>query len=97
MVKRILYICLTVVLLVCLAPVLLAVAAGVTASIAGCALDEGSVHPCLIAGADWGDVLYTGMMMAWFGLITLPFAGVAVIGLVLLALYDLIRYLSRRS
>lgn len=32
----------------------------------GCRIDEGNVHPCLIAGQDWGEAAYTlGMIAAW--------------------------------
>lgn len=96
MIKRIFYTGLCGVVLLGIAPVILALCAGFVASVHGCALDEGSVRPCVIAGADWGEALYTLVMMAWFGLITLPFAAMAGGALVLLVLCDLIRYLSRR-
>lgn len=38
----------------------------------GCALDEGSVHPCMIGGSDWGGTLYGLQVMGWFLLITVP-------------------------
>ena len=92
---RIAYIVLSVLLLLCLLPVLSTLAAGLIAAAAGCPLDEGSVHGCIILGADWGGTLYTAAMMGWFGLITLPFAAAFALALVLLAFVHLIRYLRR--
>lgn len=95
--KRAAYIVLAVILVAALLPVLSTLAAGLTAHAFGCQLDEGSVHPCLIAGADRGEALYTLAMLGWFGLVTLPFAGLAALLISLLALSDLIRYLWRRT
>ena len=66
-------------LLIALAPVISVVVAGMLANANGCALDEGSVHPCLIAGADWGEALYTMGVAGWLALATLPF-GVMALG-----------------
>jgi hypothetical protein len=38
-----------------------------------CRVDEGSVHPCLVAGIDIGHLLYTLMTMGWFVILMLPF------------------------
>jgi hypothetical protein len=38
-------------------------------------VDEGSVHPCIIGGHDYGELLYDLGVMGWFMLATLP-AGV---------------------
>jgi hypothetical protein len=35
-------------------------------------VDEGSVHPCVIKGKDYGQLLYTLGMMGWLMLVTLP-------------------------
>ena len=53
-------------------PLLLALGASELASLAGCALDEGSVHPCVIGGADRGDLLYSLFVLGWLSLVTLP-------------------------
>lgn len=42
----------------------------------GCEIDEGSSHPCRIAGLDLSDFAYsTGVFAAWGGLLMLPFSG----------------------
>jgi hypothetical protein len=41
----------------------------------GCKVDEGSVHPCIIGGHDYGELLYDLGVMGWFMLVTIP-AGV---------------------
>jgi hypothetical protein len=38
----------------------------------GCKVDEGSVHPCIINGHDYGELLYNLGVMGWFMLVTLP-------------------------
>lgn len=95
--KRAAYVILAGILGICLLPVLSALVAITIADMAGCALNEGSVNPCQIMGGDWGDVLYFGMMMAWLGLATLPFAALAALGLAVLGLYDLLRRLFARD
>lgn len=60
-------------------PLLSALAAGAVASMTGCQLDEGSVHPCLISGYDAGEALYTFMVLGWLGLATIPF-GMTLLG-----------------
>ena len=54
------------------APVGSVVACGVIANVHGCRVDEGSVHPCIINGHDYGQLLYTLGVMGWFMLVTLP-------------------------
>ncbi len=95
--KRATYLILGAALLLSLLPVLSTLAASVTANALGCALDEGSIHPCPAFGADLGGALYTAAMLGWLGLVTLPFAALAALLISLLALFDLIRYLWRRT
>ena len=38
----------------------------------GCKVDEGSVHPCVINGNDYGHLLYDLGVMGWFMLVTIP-------------------------
>jgi len=38
----------------------------------GCKVDEGSVHPCMINGHDYGELLYSLGVMGWFMLVTIP-------------------------
>lgn len=55
-------------------PLLTALLAGAIANLAKCELDEGSVHPCVIAGKDVGNLLYAMGVGGWFTLMTLPAA-----------------------
>ena len=50
----------------------LVVTVGVAAA-TGCRVDEGSVHPCIVAGHDIGDALYAGLMMVWAIVLAFPF------------------------
>ena len=45
---------------------------GAIANAHGCKVDEGSVHPCIINGHDYGELLYSLGVMGWFMLVTLP-------------------------
>ena len=38
----------------------------------GCKVDEGSVHPCIINGHDYGELLCSLGVMGWFMLVTIP-------------------------
>lgn len=73
---------LVVILLLALAPLVSVLAASFIAGANGCPLDEGSPHPCLIAGSDWGETLYTMAVAGWLMLLSLP---LGVIGLLVLA------------
>ena len=44
----------------------------VIANANGCKVDEGSVHPCIINGQDYGHLLYTLGVLGWLMLVTLP-------------------------
>jgi hypothetical protein len=37
----------------------------------GCKVDEGSMHPCIINGQDYGQLLYTLGVLGWLMLVTL--------------------------
>lgn len=45
---------------------------GAIANAYGCKVDEGSVHPCIINGHDYGELLYDLGVMGWFMLVTIP-------------------------
>src|SRR6184192_2222960 len=66
------WIVLVLIVLVALAPVGSVIACGVIANAHGCRVDEGSVHPCMINGKNYGQLLYTLGVMGWFMLVTLP-------------------------
>ena len=65
------------IVLVALAPVGSVVACGVIANAHGCRVDEGSVHPCVVNGRDYGPLLYQLGVMGWLMLVTLPAGAVA--------------------
>jgi hypothetical protein len=79
---------LALIILVALAPMGSVVACGLIADANGCKVDEGSVHPCIINGQDYGHLLYTLGVLGWLMLVTLP-AGVFafVIWLIILILH----------
>lgn len=52
------------------------VASGI-ADAAGCQLDEGGAHACVIGGADWGDALLTMFVLGWLMFATLPLGALA--------------------
>ena len=71
------WIVLVLIVLVALAPVGSVVACGLIANAHGCRVDEGSVHPCMINGKDYGQLLYTLGVMGWLMLVTLPAGALA--------------------
>lgn len=73
------WIVLALIVLLAALPLLSALGAGAIASANGCALDEGSVHPCIIGGADWGEALYGFGVLGWLMLASLPLGAVALV------------------
>ena len=67
-----------------LLPMISVLTAGAIAQASGCSLDEGSAHPCVVAGMDLGDTLYTMFVMGWMFFLTVP------TGLVALVLFTVI-------
>jgi hypothetical protein len=65
------------IILVALAPIFAVILCSVIAHAYGCRVDEGSVHPCMIHGKDFGEQLYTLGVSGWFMLATLPAGAVA--------------------
>jgi hypothetical protein len=65
-------------------PLLAAFAAGTIANLNSCLLNEGSANPCVIAGTDYGDTLYSLGLMGWLAIATVP------IGIAALAVWALI-------
>lgn len=54
----------------------------------GCKVDEGLVHPCIIGGHDYGQLLYTLGVLGWLMLVTLPAGALALmIWLIVLILH----------
>ena len=52
----------------------------------GCKVDEGSAHPCIINGHDYGELLYELGVMGWFMLVTIPGGLVAFVGWLVLVI-----------
>ncbi|MEO5805373.1 hypothetical protein [Devosia sp.] len=73
----------------------------VTSSLAeahGCLVDEGSVHPCIIMGSDWGEALYAMGVMGWFMLLTFPLAaGLSMIWAIALIIHHSVWLRRQRS
>ena len=79
MAKRLMIWALALILLLGAFPLLSLLLAVLFASAFGCQLDEGSVHPCLILGLDFGGLLYPMAVGGWFVVFTIPLAGLALI------------------
>lgn len=76
------------IMLLALAPVGSVVLAGAVANTYGCRVDEGSAHPCLIGGKDYGGTLYSLGVLGWLMLLTLPAGAIAgLVWLVVLLLH----------
>ena len=72
-------IAMAVAVVVCLLPFASLLVSVVVAKLGNCALDEGSVHPCVIAGVDLGAALYDMFVLTWLGLLTLPLLAFSVL------------------
>ena len=79
-----------------LAPIASVAVAGVVANSHGCQVDEGSVHPCVIGGQDYGELLYTLGVLGWFMLLTLPAGALATLLWLVVLLFHYAKW-KRRS
>lgn len=82
-------------LVIGLLPIFSVLIASFAANAFGCDLNEGSIHACVVMGADIGGTLYTMFVMGWLGLISLPIAAFGVLGLLILGLISAIKNLRR--
>ena len=80
-----------------IAPIISVIVAGSIAEAHGCALDEGSIHSCLVNGEDWGSTLYTLGVLGWFMLATLPLGGGALLVWLIVLIIHRINWSSRRA
>jgi hypothetical protein len=96
MTKRLMIVALLLILLFGTAPALSALGAGAIASLFGCALDEGSIHPCMAFGHDIGDMLYTMFVLGWFAMVTFPLGALALLAWIVVALILLVVHWRRR-
>lgn len=87
---------LLVILALALWPVASVALAGWIAETNACRLDEGSIHPCLINGEDWGPTLYSMFVMGWFMLATIPLGGIGLLILALVFIIHLVAHSRRR-
>jgi hypothetical protein len=71
------WIVLALIAIVAFVPVGSVVACGLIANTHGCRVDEGSVHPCVIGGKEYGQLLYTLGVTGWLMLVTLPAGALA--------------------
>ncbi len=77
-------------------PLVSLIASSGVASALDCPLDEGSAHPCRLAGTDIGDTLYAGFVMGWLMLVTAPVMLVTALFWIVFALRSLHRRRARR-
>ena len=63
----------------------------------GCQLDEGSVHPCVVLGLDFGGLLYPMAVGGWFVMFTIPLAGLALLVWLIVLVVLLVRRRYRRA
>lgn len=93
--RRAVYLVLGFLVLASLSPVALALASFAVADLAGCGTDGPGFTGCHLLGMDLSETLTIGAQLHWFAFFTLPFGAVSLVLLILLALFDLIRYLRR--
>jgi hypothetical protein len=66
------WIVLVLIVLFAFAPIGSVILCGTIANAYGCKVDEGSVHPCIINGQDYGHLLYSLGVLGWLMIVTLP-------------------------
>jgi hypothetical protein len=79
------WIVLVLIVLFAFAPIGSVMTCALIANSHGCKVDEGSVHPCIINGKDYGQLLYTLGVLGWLMLVTIP-GGVFAFGIWLIVL-----------
>jgi hypothetical protein len=78
-------------------PIALMFLSSFVANAAGCRLDEGQAHACIIHGYDYGPRLYEMAVSVWLMMFTFPAAELAfLIWIVVLAIDLTRRHLRRR-
>jgi hypothetical protein len=97
MTKRLMILALMLIVLFGVSPLLSALAASAIANMFGCGLDEGSAHACVVAGVDIGSTLYTMFVLIWFGMMTIPFAGLALLVWLIAAIILYVMHRRRRA
>lgn len=80
-------------------PILVTALASLIANAAGCELNEGQAHACIIAGRDYGDLLYRMGLFGWVMIFTIPVGEIALAiwGIALLARFLWKVWARRRS
>src|SRR5215211_5037377 len=63
----------------------------------GCKVDEGSVHPFIINGHDYDELLYSLGVMGWFMLVTIPGGLVAFVSWLVFLLLHRVAWRKRMS
>jgi hypothetical protein len=91
------WVALFLILTVALAPIASVVACSAIANTYGCRVDEGSAHPCMIHGKDYGETLYTMGVMGWLMLVTIPAGAVASGGWLVVLLIHRARWSRRKA
>ena len=79
------------------APLVSVIVSSGIANALDCPIDEGSAHPCRLAGTDIGDFLYAAFVMGWLMLLAAPVMLVAVLFWIVLAVRALRRRRARRT
>src|ERR1043166_9238178 len=91
------WIVLALIILLAFAPIGSVVLCAAIANAYGCKVDEGSVHPCIINGHDYGELLYSLGVMGWFMLVTIPAGLVAFVRWRILLILHRVAWRKRMS
>ena len=81
--------------LIAWAPLGAVLAASAVASAFDCRVDEGSVHPCAVAGVDIGSLLYALGVSGWLMLAAFPLMLLTLVAWVGVAIWAIVRRLRR--
>ena len=77
--KRLMILSLVLIVLFGIAPFVSALMASGLAHGFACGLDQASAHTCMVAGANIGGALHGMFVLLFYAILTVPFAGIALL------------------
>jgi len=83
------------ILIIALSPILISMLAGFIGYCLGCQINEAGTDDCVRAGIAFGKIFNPIGSLFWLSIITIPFGGIAIIVLIIVAVHDTV-YHNRR-
>lgn len=84
-----------IVILLCSIPIISVGIAMFISDFCGCALNEGSVHPCQFYGYEIGELLYSMFVFGWLAIATIPLGLVLLLGLTIFSIINYKKFINK--